>query len=93
MRAVITVMPKREILDPQSRAIAAMLERLGFHGITDLRVGKRIVIELQETDTRHARRTLENMCTTLLVNDLIEEHHTDLQPSEPPVTPPPADTN
>ena len=81
MRAVIAIMPRREILDPQSRAVAAMLERLGFQGITGLRQGKRIVVELQESDPQRARQSLEEMCSALLVNELIEEYRIELQPA------------
>ena len=79
MQAVIAIMPKREILDPQSRAIAAMLERLGFDDIASLRQGKRIVIELKGSDPQRARQRLEEMCATLLVNELIEEYQIELQ--------------
>ena len=83
MQAVIAIMPKREILDPQSRAVAAMLERLGFQGVAGLRQGKRIVIELEENDPQRARQSLEDMCAALLVNELIEEYRIDLQPAAP----------
>lgn len=75
MRVVVSVMPKREILDPQSRAVGAMLERLGFRGIADLRQGKRIVVELEgAADAAAARAAAEKMCAELLVNPLIEEY-------------------
>ena len=82
MRAVIAIMPKREILDPQSRATADMLERLGFQGVTNLRQGKRVVIELEETDVGVARKQLEEMCATLLVNEIIEEYNIEMVDSD-----------
>lgn len=45
MQATIAIMPKAEILDPQSRATADTLERLGFR-VANLRQGKRITITL-----------------------------------------------
>ena len=36
-RYVVDVMPKREILDPQGKAVLGALPRLGFQGVTDVR--------------------------------------------------------
>lgn len=83
MQAIVAIMPKREILDPQSRATTNMLERLGFRGITHLRQGKRIVIELEENDARKARGIIEEMCTSLLVNDLIEDYQIEMRSVQP----------
>ena len=40
-RVVVDVMPKPEILDPQGKAVASALPRLGFHAFTGVRQGKR----------------------------------------------------
>lgn len=77
MQATIAIMPKAEILDPQSRAITDTLERLGFR-VGSLRQGKRITLTLDETDPERARNTIERMCKTLLVNELIEEYHIEI---------------
>ena len=77
MQATIAIMPKAEILDPQSRATADTLKRLGFR-VANLRQGKRITITLNETDPGQARDTIEKMCKTLLVNELIEEYHIEI---------------
>lgn len=83
MKAVVAIMPKKEILDPQSRATTVMLERIGFKGIKHLRQGKRILIELEEPDSEKAHRIIEEMCTDLLVNDLIEEYRIEMHPAHP----------
>ncbi|MCY4053244.1 MAG: phosphoribosylformylglycinamidine synthase subunit PurS [Hyphomicrobiales bacterium] len=77
MQATIAIMPKAEILDPQSRATADTLKRLGFPS-ANLRQGKRITLTLDETDPEQARNTIEKMCKTLLVNELIEEYHIEI---------------
>ncbi|MCY4034741.1 MAG: phosphoribosylformylglycinamidine synthase subunit PurS, partial [Hyphomicrobiales bacterium] len=77
MQATIAIMPKAEILDPQSRATADTLKRLGFPA-ANLRQGKRITLTLDETDPEQARNTIEKMCKTLLVNELIEEYHIEI---------------
>ena len=56
-RVVVDVMPKPEILDPQGKAVLGALPRLGFHGVTDVRQGKRFELEFEgEVDRRAARR-------------------------------------
>ena len=45
-RVVVHVMPKPEILDPQGKAVAAALPRLGFEGISSVRQGKRFELEV-----------------------------------------------
>ncbi|MEJ2289965.1 MAG: phosphoribosylformylglycinamidine synthase subunit PurS [Deinococcales bacterium] len=46
-RAVVDVLLKRSILDPQGRAVEATLHRLGNDNVSGVRVGKRIELELE----------------------------------------------
>ena len=46
VRVVVEVMPKPEILDPQGKAVAGALPRLGFTGFAGVRQGKRFELEL-----------------------------------------------
>ena len=72
-RVVVDVMPKPEILDPQGKAVAAALPRLGFDAITSVRQGKRFELEVDGEITpaviEHIRRAAE----TLLSNPVIED--------------------
>ena len=72
-RYVVDVMPKREILDPQGKAVLGALPRLGFKGVTDVRQGKRFEIELdgEVDDARLA--DVRRMAETLLANPVIED--------------------
>ncbi|MYA28384.1 MAG: phosphoribosylformylglycinamidine synthase subunit PurS [Nitrospira sp. SB0666_bin_27] len=85
MRARIHVTLKSGILDPQGRTIRQSLETLGFAGVTDVRVGKFLEIELDQDDTAQAEAQLKAMCETLLANTVIEEYRYELetQPSRP----------
>ena len=68
---VVTVMPRTETLDPQGQAVAGALHQLGFDDLGDVRIGKRIVLEIAGDDPvgqAHA------MCDLLLVNRLIEDY-------------------
>jgi len=72
-RYVVDVMPKREILDPQGKAVLGALPRLGFDGVTDVRQGKRFEIEVdgEADDVRLAE--VRRMAETLLANPVIED--------------------
>jgi phosphoribosylformylglycinamidine synthase subunit PurS len=72
VRAVVTVMLKEGVLDPQGKAIAHALGSLGFAGVNDVRAGKLIVLELAETDPAKAQATAEDMARKLLANTVIE---------------------
>ena len=72
MKAVVTVMLKSGVLDPQGKAIAHALGTLGFAGVQDVRAGKVIELDLAETDPAKARAAAEEMARRLLANTVIE---------------------
>jgi phosphoribosylformylglycinamidine synthase len=65
-------MLKDGVLDPQGKAIAHALGTLGFAGVTDVRAGKIIELELAETDAVKAKAAAEEMARKLLANTVIE---------------------
>ena len=78
MKAVVTVMLKTGVLDPQGKAIGQALAGLGFSGVGEVRAGKILEIELAETDPAKARATAEDMARKLLANTVIESFRVDL---------------
>jgi phosphoribosylformylglycinamidine synthase subunit PurS len=72
MKAVVTVMLKSGVLDPQGKAIGHALANLGFAGVGEVRAGKVIEIELAESDPERARAEAEEMARKLLANTVIE---------------------
>jgi phosphoribosylformylglycinamidine synthase len=72
VKAIVTVMPKTGVLDPQGKAIAHALGSLGFSGVDDVRAGKVIELELTETDPTAAKAAAEEMARRLLANSVIE---------------------
>ena len=74
MKARIIVSPRREILDPQGKAIRSALERIGFAAVREVRAGKSFDIELSGVqDAAEARSALQEMCKRLLVNPVVED--------------------
>ncbi len=80
MKAVVTVMLKQGVLDPQGRAIGHALGTLGFAGVGEVRAGKRIELELAENDPGRAQDAAEAMARRLLANPVIESYHVEVQP-------------
>lgn len=69
MKVRIHVSLKNGVLDPQGRAIHHSLEGMGFAGVKDVRVGRLIELEVDESVSDEA---LDEMCRKLLANMVIE---------------------
>jgi len=78
VKARVTVYPRREILDPQGKAIRDALSRVGFPGVDDVRAGKSFEISLADGDAEAARRQLRDMCERLLANTVVEDYAVEL---------------
>jgi len=72
----VYITPKKGILDPQGVAVERSLPALGFDGVTDVRVGKFIELQLalpDGTPADQARGEVDEMCRKLLANPIIED--------------------
>lgn len=78
MKARIFVTLKHGVLDPQGKAIEGALAALGFPGVSGVRQGKVIDIELVETDRTKAEAALKQMCERLLANTVIEDYRVEI---------------
>jgi phosphoribosylformylglycinamidine synthase subunit PurS len=67
-RARVLIRPKEGILDPQGQTVERALPALGFDGVSDVRIGR--LVELEVNDATQ----LEAMCHQLLANPLIEDY-------------------
>ncbi|MGE3627098.1 MAG: phosphoribosylformylglycinamidine synthase subunit PurS [Hyphomicrobiales bacterium] len=79
MKARIKVTLKPGVLDPQGKAIANALGSLGFSGVSEVRQGKYIELDLAEKDPAKAGKTVEKMCEDLLANTVIENYSYELE--------------
>ena len=75
MKAIVTVMLKNGVLDPQGEAVKSALSVLGFSGVNGVRQGK--VIELDIADGTDESQVNE-MCSRLLVNSVMESYTLDI---------------
>ncbi len=78
MRARVTVYPRREILDPQGKAIENALRRVGFPGVLSVRAGKSFDVQLATADPKAAEAELKAMCEKLLANLVVEDFTVEL---------------
>jgi phosphoribosylformylglycinamidine synthase subunit PurS len=78
MKARVTVMLKSGVLDPQGEAVRHALGSLGFVGVTGVRQGKVIELDLEETDAARADAAVTAMCEKLLANTVIESYRVEL---------------
>jgi len=72
VKAIVTVMLKNGVLDPQGKAIGHALNNLGFAQVGEVRAGKIIELELAETNPAAAKSAAEEMAKKLLANTVIE---------------------
>ena len=79
MKAKIHVTLKQGILDPQGKAIEHALDSLGFTHAANVRVGKYMELDLNQTDRAKAEAEVKAMCEKLLANTIIEEYRYELQ--------------
>ena len=70
--AIITL--KKDVLDPQGKVIHQALDGMGFNNINEVRQGKYFEIDVNENDPNKAREIVENMCSKLLANLVIENY-------------------
>ena len=78
LKAKVHVTLKNGVLDPQGKAIGNALSALGFSGVDNVRQGKFIELELDETDPAAAEAQVRDMCEKLLANTVIENYRIDI---------------
>ncbi|QOP44125.1 phosphoribosylformylglycinamidine synthase subunit PurS [Sulfurimonas sediminis] len=78
MKAIVNVFLKAGVLDSQGKAVHHALNSLQFSNVEDVRVGKQIILKLNETDKEKAMSDVTKMCEDLLANTVIEDYTIEL---------------
>ena len=68
----IKIMPLKDLLDPQGKAVLGGLHNLGMTGVQDVRVGKHISLQIEAANEAAARDVAENASKKLLANAVME---------------------
>jgi phosphoribosylformylglycinamidine synthase PurS subunit len=79
-QAEIDVMPKKEILDPQGKAVTGSMKNLGLAEIQNVRIGKHISLEIEADSAETAHSKVEQACKNLLANLIMESYSFSLHP-------------
>ena len=72
--AIVNVLLKPGISDPQGQTIERALPALGYEGVEGVRVGKHIELSVEASSEDDARARIEEMCERLLANPVIESY-------------------
>ena len=70
--ADIDVMPLKEILDPQGKAVTGSMKNLGLPEISNVRIGRHITLEVEAENEVIASEKVETACKKLLANMIME---------------------
>ncbi len=70
--AHINVMPLKELLDPQGKAVNNNLHNLGLDQVQDVRIGKHITLNIEAANKEEAEKLTTEACKKLLVNQVME---------------------
>jgi len=68
----IKVMPLKDLLDPQGKAVMGGLQNLGLNNVTDVRIGKHIDLQIESDSKEDALAAAEDAAKKLLANPVME---------------------
>ena len=68
----IKVMPLKELLDPQGKAVMSGLQNLGLKNVEDVRIGKNISLQIDADSEDRAKQIAEEASRKLLANPVME---------------------
>ena len=73
-RAEIDIMPLKELLDPQGKAVTSSMKNIGIPEIHNVRIGKHISLEIDAASEEDAKEMVNNACQKLLANQIMEDY-------------------
>lgn len=79
--ASINVMPLKELLDPQGKAVEGGLKNLGLANIHQVRIGRHITLQVEADDKDAAKAMVEDACRKLLANTVMEQYEVTISAS------------
>ena len=79
--AEIDIMPHRELLDPQGKAVVNNMKHLDLSGVSDVRIGRHVSMTLEANSETEAREKVDTACRKLLANLIMETYHFSIKPA------------
>jgi phosphoribosylformylglycinamidine synthase len=74
----VKVMPLKELLDPQGKAVMGGLSNLGLRSVADVRVGKNVTLQVEANSPEEAKTIAETASKQLLANPVMEYYEISL---------------
>jgi phosphoribosylformylglycinamidine synthase PurS subunit len=75
----VKVMPLKELLDPQGKAVMTGLKNLGLSDVADVRIGKNIQLQVEADTEEKAKQIAEEASRKLLANEVMEYFEVDIK--------------
>ena len=69
----VNIMPQDALLDPQGKTVENNTQKIGFLNISNVRIGKHITFDIESQNIDEAKKTIEEICGKLLVNQITEK--------------------
>ena len=79
-KAEINILPRKELLDPQGKTLTKNMKNLDISGISDIRVGKHLIVRFEAEDQKEADTIIESACNKLFHNPIMETYHYKIYP-------------
>lgn len=79
MIVTVNIKLKNGVLDPQGKAVHHALSSLGFNEVEDVRIGKQVVLNIDDSDKEKVKKRVELMCEELLANTVIEDYDIEIK--------------
>jgi phosphoribosylformylglycinamidine synthase len=79
--AEIDIMPHKALLDPQGKAVSNNMGNVGLSEITNVRIGKHITLEVEADNEDTARQKVDEACSKLLANKIMETYDFRINPA------------
>ena len=77
--AEVKIMPLKELLDPQGKAVSDGLINLGLKNIVDVRIGKHINLQVDAATKEEAIAIADEAAKKLLANQVMEEYQIEIK--------------
>ena len=78
-RAEINIMPLKELLDPQGKAVNESLHKLSLQQIQEVRIGKHITLSIEAADKEAAYEIADQACKKMLYNMVMENYQIEIK--------------
>ena len=75
----IKVTLRKSILDPQGKATENSLHSLGYNNVNNIRIGKYIELDINETDEIKTKKIVDEICQKLISNPIMEDYTFELE--------------